>query len=205
MRVKISAGSFMEYSTSGQRGRIAIVSEQKAVYLSEHFLGQGFYEPVRDAMRRAANSATPELALDAAIDRANRRGQAQAFVEIKNGYLPWLASRRATGVPVVSSTWSCGDLVLTIKPHLGLRLRDGSTMAVLAYLKSQPLTQESANVGLRLLEYTIGTTLPEATPIVLDARRGRAFSMSRRTNTAKLDALIIAEAAGYVAHWGATA
>ncbi len=78
-------------------------------------------------------------------------------------------------------------------------------MAVLAYLKSQPLTQESANVGLRLLEYTIGTTLPEATPIVLDARRGRAFSMSRRTNTAKLDALIIAEAAGYVAHWGATA
>lgn len=203
--VRISAISFMEYATSGQRGRISIVSDQKAVYLADDFHGRGFYEPARDAMRSAANSPNPESIFDRAIENASKRGQAKAFTEIKNGYLAWLHKLKATGVQVNGTSWRSGDLELTVKPHLGLRLPDGSLFAVLVYLKELPLTQEAANVGLRILQLTMNATLPGATALVLDARRGKSFKMSQRTNLSKLDALIAAEAAGYVVHWHATA
>ena len=88
-----------------------------------------------------------------------------------------------------------------MRPHLGLIAPDGSRAAVMVYVKEPPLTQESANVALRILQQTMDDVLPGATPLVLDARRGQAFRMSRRTNLTKLDALIAAEAAGYVVHW----
>ncbi|NUT93721.1 MAG: hypothetical protein HOY78_17040 [Saccharothrix sp.] len=186
---------------SGQRGRISIVSEQRNVYLGTDPWVCGFYNPMRDAMRRAANSIDPDAELDAAVRSASRNGQPRAFEELREGFLPWLRSTRATGVPVAATRWEAGDLTLRVRPHLGLRMPDDSTAAVLVYVKETPMTQEAANVGLRILQRTIDRTLPGATPLVLDARRGRAFRMSRRTNLAKLDALIAAEAAGYVVHW----
>ena len=117
-----------------------------------------------------------------------------------DGSLVSLATR-ATGVPTGAARWQAGDLALRVRPHLGLRLPDGSKAAVLVYVKETPMTQEAANVGLRILQQTVADTLPDAVPLVVDARRGRAFRMSRRTNLAKLDALIAAEAAGYVVHW----
>lgn len=199
--VSVTALSFTEYVMSGQRRRISIVSEQRSVYLGVDPWVCGFYNPMRDAMRRAANSIDPDAELDAAVRSASRNGQPRAFEELREGFLPWLRSTRATGVPVAATRWEAGDLTLRVRPHLGLRMPDGSTAAVLVYVKETPMTQEAANVGLRILQHTIDKTLPGATPLLLDARRGRAFRMSRRTNLAKLDALIAAEAAGYVVHW----
>ncbi|RKT52995.1 hypothetical protein [Saccharothrix australiensis] len=199
--VSVTALSFTEYVMSGQRGRISIVSEQRDVYLGSDPWVCGFYNPVRDAMRRAANSPDPDAELDRAVRSASRNGQLRAFEEVRAGFLPWLKATRATGVPVSATRWSAGELSLRVRPHLGLRMPDGSTAAVLVYLKEREMTQESANVGLRILQRTVADTLPGATPLVLDARRGRAFRMAKRTNLAKLDALIAAEAAGYVVHW----
>ncbi|WP_308258607.1 hypothetical protein [Saccharothrix obliqua] len=199
--VSVTALSFTEYVMSGQRGRISIVSGQREVYLGADPWVSGFYNPVRDAMRRAANSPDPEAELDAAVRAATRNGQLRAFQEVRDGFVPWLRATRGTGVPVGSAKWASGELTLRVKPHLGLRMPDGSTAVVLTYVKEPPLTQEAANVGLRILQQTLPGTLPGATPLVLDARRGRAFRMGKRTNLAKLDALIAAEAAGYVVHW----
>ena len=202
--ISVTALSFTEYVMSGQRGRISIVSEQRRIYLSSEQWVAGFYNPMRDAMRRAANSPDPSAELDKAVEAAHRNprsGQPRAFEELREGFLPWLLATRATGVPTAAAKWQAGDLTLRVRPHLGLRLPDGSKAAVLVYVKEAPITQEAANVGLRILHQTVGDTLPGAVPLVLDARRGRAFRMSRRTNLAKLDALIAAEAAGYVVHW----
>ncbi|QQQ77588.1 hypothetical protein IOD16_03450 [Saccharothrix sp. 6-C] len=206
--ISVTALSFTEYAMSGQRGRISIVSEQRRIYLSSEQWVAGFYNPMRDAMRRAANSPDPAAELDKAVEAAHRQpraGQPRAYEELREGFLPWLRSTRATGVPTSAAKWRTGDLALRVRPHLGLRMPDGSRAAVLVYVKETPMTQEAANIGLRILQQTMPDTLPGATPevvpLVLDARRGRAFRMSRRTNLAKLDALIAAEAAGYVVHW----
>ncbi|MFJ6674497.1 hypothetical protein ACIQMJ_25635 [Actinosynnema sp. NPDC091369] len=202
--ISVTALSFTEYVMSGQRGRISIVSEQRRIYLSAEQWVAGFYNPMRDAMRRAANSPDPAAELDKVVEAAHRQpraGQPRAFEELREGFLPWLQATRATGVPTGAARWQAGDLALRVRPHLGLRLPDGSKAAVLVYVKETPMTQEAANVGLRILQQTVADTLPGAVPLVLDARRGRAFRMSRRTNLAKLDALIAAEAAGYVVHW----
>lgn len=199
--VSVTALSFTEYVMSGQRGRINIVTEQRGMYLAEDTRVCGFYNPIRAAMRRAANSPDPELELKQAVQEANRNGQLRAFEEVTEGFLPWFSKMRATGVPVEGASWHTGDLTLRVRPHLGLRRRDGSTFAVLVHAKEVPLTREAANVGLRLLQHTIADTLPGATPMVLDVRRGRAYQMPVRTNLTKLDVLIAAEAVGYVTHW----
>ncbi len=199
--ISVTALSFTEYVMSGQRGRINIVSEQREVYLGVDPWVCGFYNPMRDAMRRAANSPDPDGELDAAVRSAYRNGQPRAFEELREGFLPWLRATRATGVPVQATRWAAGELTLRVRPHLGLRMPDGSTAAVLVYTKEREMTQEAANVGLRILQQTITDTLPGATPLLLDARRGRGFKMAKRTNLAKLDALLAAEAAGYVVHW----
>jgi hypothetical protein len=202
--ISVTALSFTEYVMSGQRGRINIVNEQRRIYLSSEHWVAGFYNPMRDAMRRAANSPDPEAELEKAVGVAldhPRAGQLRAFEELKAGFLPWLLETRATGVPTGSARWRAGDLELRVRPHLGLIAPDGSRAAVLVYVKEPPLTQESANVALRVLQQTMDDVLPGATPLVLDARRGQAFRMQRRTNLNKLDALIAAEAAGYVVHW----
>ena len=199
--VSVTALSFTEYVMSGQRGRINIVSEQRGMYLTDDPKVCGFYNPIRDAMRRAVSSTEPELELKKAVMNANRTGQPRAFEEIAGGFLPWLASFRATGVPVDPAVYRVGDLTLKVRPHLGLRKRDGSAYAVLVHTKEVPLTREAANVGLRILQHTISDTLPDATPLVLDVRRGKAYQMPVRTNLAKLDVLIAAEAIGYVTHW----
>jgi hypothetical protein len=199
--VSVTALSFTEYVMSGQRGRINIVSEQRGMYLAADTRVCGFYNPIRDAMRRAVNSTEPEIELKKAIMNANRTGQPRAFEEIADGFLPWLASFRATGVPVEGATYRAGELTLKVRPHLGLRKKDGTTYAVLVHTKEVPLTREAANVGLRILQHTVEETLPGAVPMVLDARRGKAFQMPARTNLGKLDVLIAAEAMGYVTHW----
>jgi len=199
--VSVTALSFTEYVMSGQRGRINIVSEQRGMYLTDDPKVCGFYNPIRDAMRRAVNSTEPELELKKAVLNANRTGQPRAFEEIADGFLPWLAAFRATGVPVEPATYRAGDLTLKVRPHLGLRKKDGSAYVVLVHTKEAPLTREAANVALRILQHTVGDTLPGATPMVLDARRGKAYQMPVRTNLGKLDVLIAAEAVGYVTHW----
>lgn len=199
--VSVTALSFTEYVMSGQRGRINIVSEQRGMYLTDDPKVCGFYNPIRDAMRRAVSSTEPELELKKAVINANRTGQPRAFEEIADGFLPWLAAFKATGVPVDPAVYRVGDLTLKVRPHLGLRKRDGSAYAVLVHTKEVPLTREAANVGLRILQHTISDTLPDATPLVLDVRRGKAYQMPVRTNLAKLDVLIAAEAIGYVTHW----
>ncbi|MEO6089912.1 MAG: hypothetical protein ABIQ18_43070 [Umezawaea sp.] len=199
--ISVTALSFTEYVMSGQRGRISILGEQRAMYLAEDLRMCGFYNPVRDAMRRAVSSADPEGEMRAAVLSANRNGQLRAFEELADGFLPWLRKARVTGVPVSAARWSAGDLTLKVRPHLGLRMADGSLGAALVYVKEAPLTREAATVGLRILQQTMEETLPGGEPMVLDARRGKVFRLGKRTNIGKLDALIAAESAGYVMHW----
>ncbi|MFD4676172.1 hypothetical protein ACFWNN_41055 [Lentzea sp. NPDC058450] len=199
--VSVTALSFTEYVMSGQRGRINIVSEQRGMYLAADTRVCGFYNPIRDAMRRAVNSTEPEIELKKAVMGANRTGQPRAFEEIADGFLPWLGAFKATGVPVEGAAYRAGELTLKVRPHLGLRKKDGTSYAVLVHTKEAPLTREAANVALRILQHTVADTLPGATPMVLDARRGKAYQMPARTNLGKLDVLIAAEAMGYVTHW----
>lgn len=197
-RVSITAMSFLDYALGGRRGRMQVVNAQRSIYQAEELRGRAFYQPVRHAMREAANADEPARVLDAAVRGASRLGQARAFAEIAEGYLPWLRRQRACGVSLGSATWSLGELDLTVRPDLGLRYADGSSTAVLAYLKEPPLTREVATIGLRILQQALGE---DVRPLVLDARRGKQFTLFARTNVRHVDALIAGEVAGYVTHW----
>jgi hypothetical protein len=193
-RVSITATSFLDYALGGQRGRVQVVNAQRSIYQAEELRGRAFYQPVRHALR----AEEPEKALAAAVRSATRQGQARAFTEIAEGFLPWLRRQRAVGVPVTSGSWSLGELDLSVRPDLGLRGRDGVTTAVLAYFKEPVLTREVAMIGVRIMQRALG---PDVRALVLDTRRGKHFSWTARTNGPSLDALIAGEVAGYVTHW----
>ena len=197
-RVSITATSFLDYALGGQRGRVQVVNAQRSIYRAEELRGRAFYQPIRHALREAVSADEPAKVLDAAVRSATRQGQARAFMEIAEGFLPWLRRQRASSVPVASGSWSMGELDLSVRPDLGLHGRDGSTMAVLAYFKEPVLTREVAMIGVRIMQQALG---PDVRAVVLDARRGKHFSWTARTNAQNLDALIAGEVAGYVTHW----
>lgn len=197
-RVSITAMSFLDYALGGRRGRVQVVNAQRSIYQAEELRGRAFYQPVRQALREAAVAEEPGKAFEKAVRGATRQGQARAFTEVAEGFLPWLARQRATGVPAASSTWSLGELDLKVRPDLGLRGRDGTTTAVLAYFKEPPLTREVAMIGLRIMRQSLD---PDVRAVVLDTRRGKQFTWTARTNEQHLDALIAGAVAGYVTHW----
>ena len=201
-RVSITAVSFLDYALGGRRGRMQVVSAQRSIYQAEELRGRAFYQPIRHAMREAANAEEPAAVLRAAVQRANRQGQAKAFQEIAEGYLPWLRRQRASGVPVGSTRWTMGELDLTVRPDLGLRYSDGSTAAVLAYMKEPVLTHEVAMIGVRILQQSVD---PSVRAVLLDVRRGKQFTWTARTNGRHVDALLAGEVAGYLTHWRLTA
>jgi len=101
--------------------------------------------------------------------------------------------------------WITPDLTVTIRQHVGIWMPDGSVSVVLLYLKQPPLTQDAANVGLRIIETQLAALLADGLPKVLDVRRAKIFALRRNANRGNLDAWLRGEAAGYAAHWAAAA
>lgn len=204
--VQIGLAAFLDYTRSNTRGCVNLVKAQRTMYLDPDRRASAFYGPFRAALRRAVNSPDPERVLTRTVAKA-RPVQRSHFEALRAGFLQWWGKTRATGVPISSGRWQCGQLTINIPNQgcLGLRYRNGRTELVLPYLKEPELTAEDAYPALRILELESDEMLPGAAPAVLDVRRGKLHKLRKNTNRGDLDAYLEAEAAKYLVHWQAAA
>lgn len=203
-RVKISAHAFLDYVSSTPQGCVSIVKMQRAMYLDPGSQAYFFYKPILNGLKRAVSSTDADSELEKVVASAGAR-QKLHFEEINDGFLAWWTRVRATGVACQEATWTQENLSVKLHSLIGLRLNDGSKIALLPYVKAPKLTTGAANMVLRILECEIDAVLPDAKPMVLDTRRGVTFKLRANTNRRDLDALLAAEAAKYVTHWKAAA
>lgn len=202
--VALSATTFAEYAAANRRRRAEIVTTRHA-WEVEETAGARFYQPIVDAIRVAAESEDPAAVLAGAVAAAELTGQPRAFAEVADGFAAWWPRARAQALPIGTAALRLGGLEVTVTPHLVLRTRRGDHHLVLFHLKEDPLTRDTANAALRVLQLCTPDLLPDATPLVVDLRRAREFRLSRTLNTAGLDAWLTAQAAAYTTHWHATA
>lgn len=151
-------------------------------------------------MRRSVNSTDPQAVLEASILKATSVMQPHYEV-ISAGFTAWRAKTKGTGVRAKDAVWTSGDLTVSLRHLIGLRLPKGSEVVVLTYVKESALTQDMADLVLRIMEHAMPEVLPGATPVIVDTRRGKPFKLRANANRADLDGVLAAEAAKYVTHW----
>jgi hypothetical protein len=189
----ISTTSFAEYATGGRRRRTEIVTAQLMAGNVQ------FYRPILDAITEASSADDPAAVLAQAIDQADLTGQQRAFTEIRDGFLSWHHSTRATPIPTATSTLRVGDVDVSVTPHLGIRSSAGD-QAVLFHLKEQPLHRDAAYAALRVLQICMAEVLPGGSPLVVDLRRAREFRLPHNTNLPSMDAWLTASASALTTH-----
>ncbi|WP_189060709.1 hypothetical protein [Longimycelium tulufanense] len=200
--IKISLGSFVDYSSGTGAMRMSTVLQQRRLYEEPSPHGLSFYPRIINAIRAGRAEGRDDEALATVVEQAGRV-QRPHYEAIAEGWLGCLRGWRPTVVPTGSARWRCGQLDLGVTPHLGLREANGVAFATFLYVKERPLSRDGATVALRLLERHMPELLPNGVPLVIDVRRGRLHRLNRRVNRAKLDAWIRGEVAAYVTHWEA--
>lgn len=103
-----------------------------------------------------------------------------------------------TALPVRKRAWSHGGLTVSVTPTVRLQIGDDWHVAYV-HLKQDPLSARTVAPVLELIEQTHGRL---GTPLVIDARAGRAHSPSRSPQIRRgLGALLEAEALAFVQLW----
>ncbi|MPZ81022.1 MAG: hypothetical protein GEV28_11725 [Actinophytocola sp.] len=108
------------------------------------------------------------------------------------------------GETVLLSLHARDELTVTLRDMFGLRLRSGSTLAVLPYSAATNSGRQTP-MSCWIIEQSIDRLIPGARPVVLDARRGKKFTLRSRKNRRNLDDAITGEVARYVSHRQAAA
>ncbi|MEU4801232.1 hypothetical protein [Actinosynnema sp. NPDC023587] len=186
---------------STPKGCVKIVKAQRNMYNDPSNQGFYGYESIKSAMRRSVTATDPRSVLDRSVAKATVQ-MSSHYEAIASGFDAWLRRAKGTGIPAKSETiWTIGNLTITLRHLIGLSLPRAPKVIVLTYVKEPPLTQDSADLLLRIMEHAMPTILLGAVPMVVDTRRGKSFKLRANTNRADLDAVLAAEAAKYVTHW----
>jgi hypothetical protein len=96
---------------------------------------------------------------------------------------------------------SVGPLAVKINPHFGLRYDDGRREAVRLHFDEEPPTPEAITATLHLMARHMDQILPNADPVLVDVRRGRAHRMDPAAKPADIENWLAGEAAAFTAMW----
>src|SRR3954453_12345883 len=80
-----------------------------------------------------------------------------------------------------------GPLPVKINPHFGLRYADGRREAVRLHFDEEPPTPEAITPTLHLMPRHMDQILPNATPVLVDLRRGRTHRMDAAAKPADIE------------------
>jgi hypothetical protein len=197
MAATLGALTFAEYATGSRSRRGEIVATRRIP--ADEYVGAQYYAPLLAAIPVALGSGDPAAVLTVAAQGLELSGQERAYAEASAGLLAWWRRTRGQVVDIGDSVLETGGLRVDVTPHLGYRTKTGTEVA-LFHLKEAELTRDSAVAAARLMQVCLLDLLAGATPVVVDARRAKAYRIPPQTNLVKLDAWLASQAAAYVQH-----
>jgi len=96
-----------------------------------------------------------------------------------------------------------GDLPVKVSAHFGLRYNDGRKEAVRLHFDEQPPSAETVTAALHLMRRYMDQILPNATPVLVDVRRGVPHRLDEvKGGVDDVERWLTGEAAGFTAMWG---
>jgi hypothetical protein len=99
---------------------------------------------------------------------------------------------------------SVGPLAVKINPHFGLRYADGHREAVRLHFDDAPPTPETVTATLHLMARHMDQILPNATPVLVDVRRGHTHRIDPAAKPTDIENWLAGEAAAFTTMWSTT-
>jgi len=144
--------------------------------------------------------------LNAVVDQVNARWK-PLYEAVVPGALRYLESLTppVEVTPTRDALGMLGNLPVKINPHFGLRYADGRGEAVRLHFDEDPPLSEAAVATLHLMARHMDLVLPNATPVLVDLRRGHVLRPDPSVKAAEVERWLSGEAAAFASMWGTTA
>lgn len=144
--------------------------------------------------------------LNAVVDQVNARWK-PLYESVVPGALRYLESLETPVevTPTRDALGMVGSLPVKINPHFGLRYADGHGEAVRLHFDEDPPQDEAAVATLHLMARHMDLVLPNATPVLVDLRRGDVLRPDPAVKPDDVERWLAGEAAAFAAMWGTAA
>ncbi|MEV0135286.1 hypothetical protein AB0H83_43405 [Dactylosporangium sp. NPDC050688] len=146
--------------------------------------------------------------LNAVVDQVNPRWR-PLYESVVPGALRYIESlgdlSQVEITPTRDALGMLGSLPVKINPHFGLRYADGHGEAVRLHFDEDPPQDEAAVATLHLMSRHMDLVLPNATPVLVDLRRGDVLRPDPALKQGEIERWLAGEAAAFAAMWGMTA
>lgn len=146
--------------------------------------------------------------LNAVVDQVNARWR-PLYESVVPGALRYIESlgdlSQVEITPTRDALGMLGNLPVKINPHFGLRYADGHGEAVRLHFDEDPPLDEAAVATLHLMTRHMDLVLPNATPVLVDLRRGDVLRPDPALKQGEVERWLAGEAAAFAAMWGTTA
>ncbi len=146
--------------------------------------------------------------LNAVVDQVNPRWR-PLYESVVPGALRYIESlgdlSQVEITPTRDALGMLGSLPVKINPHFGLRYADGHGEAVRLHFDEDPPQDEAAVATLHLMSRHMDLVLPNATPVLVDLRRGDVLRPDPALKQGEIERWLAGEAAAFAAMWGTTA
>ena len=197
----ITLPTFVGYSASTGPSRSSFVRRQRRLYEDPARAAFNYYRRAANAVRSGRAAGQDATALRALVNAADDRTKPH-YAAIAEGWLRYLGRKSPRLVEVGRGRCRIGDLEIGVSPQLGLRKSDGRRYATWLYFKEEPLTKDSAQLALWVLEQAMPDVLPGGHALVIDVRRSKEFQLSARDRE-RLRPWARSEASAFLTLWDA--
>ena len=194
----ISLTTFVDFVIKSGTPRITCVRDAKKLYAEGYSPVFDFWKALREAIVELQREGRPKSVLSDLLGPSVHPKKRESYAQRIESYRGWMGRKDFEWTGCRSVLWESGGLSVNVNPELGMRI-DGEEHVIKLYFKKDKPSKRRLETMLHL----IGTTLPaekaDATPGILDVKRGGLFTPT--VAVADIDALLVGEAAAFVAMW----
>ena len=192
----ISLTDFVQFVNKAGLPKLTKVREIKT--RPEYSPALDFWKVLRDAIRDFHRAGKP---IDRVLDEIGQTRKVARYSAALAAYKKFLRNKRTEWFEPPLGIWTYSDLRVKVNPELGLRFGDRNHVVKL-YFKDEPLPKRRLAVVFQLMKIALESKLkPEATLAVLDVGNSRLLLPDAKAPD--VTALLIGEAAAFVAMWNA--
>ncbi len=195
---EISMTTFVDFVLASGTQRLTVVRRAKADYQTKYDPARDFYRLLREGIVEMHQMQKPRVSLDGIVQNLSDAKKVAPYLECIDAYKRWCGKKQFEWVGAYSIDWKCDDLVVRVNPELGMCINDAPHVITL-YFKGESPSKQRLETMFHLLELSLPAELRDATPGILDVRRGNLFKPNR--DIPSIGALLMGDALAFQTMW----